>query len=48
MTKRLYLFIAWCILLAGAAAAMSYYAMSPFSDGSRRSSSGYFYGPTHK
>jgi hypothetical protein len=47
MSARLYLFIAWCLLLAGAALVISYYAWSPAADGRRASSYGY-YGPVHK
>jgi hypothetical protein len=47
MTTRLALFIAWCVLLTGIAAYMSYQGSSPFADGARGRSS-YFYGPTHK
>lgn len=47
MSVRVYLFIVWCLFLVGIATAMSYFAWSPFADGRRGASSG-FYGPTHK
>lgn len=47
MTVRVYLFIIWCLLVVGVAIVTSYYAWSPFADGRRSGSSG-FYGPTHK
>lgn len=47
MTTRLYLFIAWCLLLVAAAAYMSYHSASWFADGARGTSS-HYYGPTHK
>ena len=46
-TKRLILFLAWCLLLLIAAAASAYYAWSPFADG-KADSRNSFYGPTHK
>ncbi|GAA4033713.1 hypothetical protein GCM10022281_12040 [Sphingomonas rosea] len=47
MSNRVFLFALWCLAMLTASVAASYYAWSPFADGSRRSSSG-FYGPTHK
>jgi hypothetical protein len=47
MSTRFFLFAAWCLTMFGGAAVSSYYAWSPFADGKRGASSG-FYGPTHK
>lgn len=50
MSKRLYLYALWCLMMIVAAVLMSYFAWSPFADGVRGSS--YYYGgshgPTHK
>ena len=47
MSGRVFLFAVWCLAMLMASVAASYYAWSPFADGSRSGSSG-FYGPTHK
>ena len=49
MSKRVYLFAAWCALVFLGSIVASYYAWSPFSDEDRRSGGGlYVRGPTHK
>lgn len=47
MSKRLYLFAIWCLLMILTSIAMSYYAWSPFADGGRGSHVN-VYGPSHK
>ena len=47
MSTRFFLFAAWCLFVFAGSAAAAYYAWSPFADGKRGGSSG-FYGPSHK
>ena len=47
MSKGLYIFAAWCLILIGGSAYTSYSAYSPFADGKRDARAG-VYGPTHK
>lgn len=49
MSKRLFLFTAWCALLVMTSAISTWFAWTPFSDEERpSSSSGSYRGPTHK
>jgi hypothetical protein len=50
LSKRAYLFAAWCLVIILAAILMSYFAWSPFADGARSSGGGgaRIYGPSHK
>lgn len=49
MSKRLYFFAAWCVLVFMGSVITAYYAWSPFSDEDRGGSSGsYVRGPNHK
>jgi hypothetical protein len=47
MSTRFIVFAAWCLFVFTGSGMASYYAWSPFADGKRQSSSG-FYGPSHK
>jgi hypothetical protein len=46
-TKRLILFLGWCLFVLILASCTTYYAWSPFADG-KRDPRNSFYGPTHK
>lgn len=50
MTKRLYLFGAWCLFIVALAGVAAFYGWSPFADNdtASSSSSGGVRGPTHK
>lgn len=48
MTKRLFLFACWCMLLVMTSAVSTWFAWTPFSDEERYSSSAAYRGPTHK
>ena len=47
MSTRQILFAAFCLVIFTGNSVAAYYAWSPFADGKRGSSSG-FYGPRHK
>lgn len=47
MTKRLFLFAAWCLIAFSGSVAASYYAWSPFSD-EDRDDGPTVRGPSHK
>ncbi|WP_194922054.1 hypothetical protein [Novosphingobium sp. NBM11] len=47
MTRRLFLFTAWCLVMLGGAVASTLTAWSPFADDEREQHSGPS-GPSHK
>lgn len=48
MSKVLFLFAAWCLIVFGGSVMAAYYAWSPFSDEDRGGGVGYMRGPSHK
>ena len=48
MSKRLFLFAAWCLIVFSGSVTATWYGWSPFSDEDRGSGSGGLRGPTHK
>lgn len=48
MSRRVFLFSLWCLVITGGFVAATAYGYSPFADGGRVAPRAGGYGPTHK
>jgi len=48
MTRGLFFYALWCLMVAGLFLGSAIYAYSPFADGGRVPRGAGIYGPTHK